>query len=195
MNMKKKHKSPQDSPVKALLSAAYGPGTISAQLLAVFLTQYFAVTALDRKLRAQAKLSKRVGQEQRGYAHALSAYVLALVEETRKAAQTGNAQFLKDLASAFEEARRTSRGRDPVRTWLMMHKLKGEPPKTMRQMQEWLRKDAQSTVAERQVYRLCAELGVPLAKAQEGRPPKTPTTAEKQGRSFSELTGYNRSYL
>ena len=195
MKMKKRNKFPQDNPVKALLSAAYGPGTISAQLLAVFFTRYFAVTALDRKLRAQGKLSKRVGQEQSGYARAFSAYVLVLVEETRKAAQTGNAQFLKDLASAFEEARRTSRGRDPVRTWLLMHKLKGEPKKTMRQMQEWLRKDAQSTVAERQVYRLCAELGVPLAKAQEGRPPKTPTTAGKQGRSFAELTGYNRSYL
>ena len=172
MNMKKKHKSPQDSPVKALLSAAYGPGTISAQLLAVFLTQYFAVTALDRKLRAQGKLSKRVGKEQRGYDHALSAYVLALVEETRKAAQTGNAQFLKDLASAFEEARRTSRGQDPLRTWLLMHKLKGEPRKTAKQIRECLLKDARSTVDERQVYRVCKELGVPLAKAQKGRPPK-----------------------
>ena len=73
MKMKMTHDSTQDNPVKALLSAAYGPGTISAQLLAVFFTQYFAVTALDRKLRAQGKLSKRVGQEQRGYARALSA--------------------------------------------------------------------------------------------------------------------------
>jgi len=189
--MKKKLKSSQDNPVKALLSAAYGPGTISAQLLAVFLSQYFAVTALDRKLRAQGKLSKRVGKEQRGYDHALSAYVLALVEETRKAAQTGNAQFLKDLASAFEEAGRTSRGRDPVRTWLMMHKLKGEPPKTMRQMQVCLQKDARSTVGERQVYRVCKELGIPLAKAQEGRPPKTPTNERKQGRSCDSTDRLN----
>jgi hypothetical protein len=181
-----------ENPVNALLSAAYGRGSLSAQLLAVFFTQYYAVTALDRKLRAQGKLSNKVGRLERTYTHALSVYLNVLQEEIRKAVQTGNAQFLRDLASAFEEPRIAPRGRQAARCWLLMHKLKEAPPQTVRQIRENVFKEAWTDVSERHVYRLCKELGIPVAKGQEGRPRKTATRRQKQDRSSTEANTYNR---
>jgi hypothetical protein len=193
INMKTKKKvSTIYNPVKALLSAAYGPRTMSAQLLAVFFTHYYAVTALDRKLRVQGKLSNRIGKLEVGYTHALSVYLKVLLEEVRKAAQTGNAQFLKDLASAFEEPRVAPRGRQAARCWLLMHKLKKAPPQTARQIRESVFKEARTNISERHVYRLCKELGIPVAKGQEGRPRKTATSEVIQRRSSTKPKRYNR---
>ena len=193
--MKAPKHSQAKAPVKALLTAAYGPGSMTAQLLAVFFTQYFTVTALDRKLRAQGKLSSRVGKLGRGYGHALSAYLIALFEETRKAVRTGDAQFFKDFANALEEPRRTSRGRDPAQCWLLMAKLKNATPKTVRQIREGLSKEARCNVDERQIYRLCRRLGIAVAKGREGRPRKTATNRQNQSRSSKDQKKYNGRYI
>jgi hypothetical protein len=182
--MKAQSASTAEIPVKELLAAAYGPSKVSAQLLALFLTHFFALTALHRKLAAQGNASSRVRTLEQGYARALAVYIVPLVEEAQKAVRTGDARFFKDFANALEEPRRTSRGRDPVRGWLLMHKLKNAAPQTVRQIKASLFTEARCDVGERQIYRLCEELEIAVAKGQEGRPRKTPTKQQKQGRSF-----------
>ena len=177
------------NPVKSLLSALYGPGVLQAQVMAMLLTQYVVVTALDRNLRVQSKASHRVGVLNRTYAHVLSVYLKVLVEETRKAVTTGDARFFRDFALALEEQHRSSHGRDPMRSYLMMHTLRREAPKTARQHQQRLVEEVRCNVSERHVYRVCKELGIPVAKAREGRPPKTPTQPRDHGRSSPQKPG------
>jgi hypothetical protein len=162
----------ESSPLAGLLKATYGKGEPSAQLMALFFSQYFAMAALARRLRESHKKHQGVGDLYAAHVTALSIYLKTMLEVTRKAVQTGNAQFFKDFALALEEQYRNSAGRDPVRTWLIMHKLKREPPKTAREIALRLKEEARTQVSERQVYRLCKKLKVEIAKGKEGRPPK-----------------------
>src|ERR1051325_3372481 len=166
-----------------LFSAAYGKGEPTAQIMALFFMRYFGIVALARKLRERGKLIPKIDKIYDRFGHLLSVSLGAITDQIQDAVNTGNAQFLKNLALALEEQHRNTRGRDPVRTWLLMHKLKMEAPLTAKQIQALLNTETKVEISERQVYRVCKELGINLAKGREGRPRKTATSRRRIGRS------------
>lgn len=89
-----------------------------------------------------------------------------LMEATR----SRDTKFFSEVASAFH-AYFTEGVAHLVKGWLLNEKDRLiESPLTAMRLQELVASKTGNKVDERQLRRLCEEIGIPLVKAQEGRP-------------------------